>query len=298
MFNSHGDGYVISIIILILMVFGVASTFYYWQNSLQLEQQGTTEQSQERLSDVLSACISVTSIDYDTFTNQSNFVIKNCGNSKIEIGDTKIKDIGVLQGPNTDPCSFSLNSTTCIGCPFVLEPKSSRLAIINWTTEVECAQKITKGMKHQVVFYIDRVSTAPSSFVPLDFVAGFSRAGGTSAACGVTMTNNTPLVSPSGSCSNITLTNTGTIDDTFNIGNVLANTFGTPTCTIGILRDSCSNGAALGNAIKIGAKKSTSIYVNDTACCVATDICVFTVGVASSTCATQTARISYNITGA
>jgi hypothetical protein len=228
---KNGASYVLSAIILTMIMFAVAGGLYYWSNSLQLEQQGTAEQSQERLSDALGACISVTSISYDTLTNTSDVIFRNCGNSNLNVGDDKIKDIGVLQAPGIDPCSFNLNETTCIGCPLKLEPGSSRLIVLNWSREVPCTERVTKGVKHQIAFYIDRLSTTSGVFTAEDVVSATTRSalgGAGSASCGVSLVNTTPLKPTAFAflpgvtrsyCFNFTVTNTGSQQDTFALFN-------------------------------------------------------------------------------
>ena len=232
-YNKTGVSYVLSVLILAMITFSVAGGLYYWSNSLQLEQQGTAEQSQERLFDTLGSCIAVTSIDYDTLSNKSDVIFRNCGNSKLDVGDDKIKDIGVLQAPGIDPCSFNLNSTTCIGCPVHLDPGSSRLVVINWSRELTCTDRVTKGVKHQIVFYIDRLSTTSGIFTAEDVVSTTQRAatatnpGSSSATCGVSIANNSALLSAQtftngvtkSFCFNFTITNTGSQQDSFAIIN-------------------------------------------------------------------------------
>ncbi len=232
--NKQGASYVLSVIIITMIMFAVGGSLYYWSNSLQLEQQGTAEQSQERLFDTLGACISVTSIDYDTLTNTSDVIFRNCGHSKLEVGDDKIRDIGVLQAPNIDPCSFNLNGSTCVGCPFTLGPGSSRLIVLNWSREAPCAERVTKGVKHQVVFYIDRLSTTSGIFTAEDIVTANTRAststnpGSSGATCSVSLTNNSAIVPTDFAflpgvtvsfCFNFTVTNTGSQIDSFALFN-------------------------------------------------------------------------------
>ncbi len=311
--NKLGASYVLSIIIVTMILFAVGGGLYFWYNNIQLQQLGSAEQSQERLFDTLGACVSVTSIDYDAINNQSDVIFKNCGSSKLEVGDTKIRDIAVLYAPGVDPCSFNFNSTSCVGCPFVLEPSSSKLVAINWTQEKTCSEHISKGTKHRVTFYIDRVSASSGTFTPVDFVASFRRPGKTGAACGVTMINNSPTCisvtrntgTRNTTCFNITITNTGTIKDTFTLSsgttyqdNSVCNTstltqnylplpLGTGTNFI-----NC-NGTTINPSVTLNPGESSIFFVNITL--QNTDgSCVRPISATSETCANTKATISLN----
>ncbi len=308
-FGQRGASYILSAIILTMIMFAVAGGLYYWSNSLQLEQQGTAEQSQERLFDTLGACISVTSIDYDTLTNKSDVIFRNCGNSNMEIGDDKIRDIGVLQAPGIDPCSFNLNGSTCIGCPFRLEPGSSRLIVLNWSRELTCAEKITKGVKHQIVFYIDRLSTTSKVFAPEDVVTTTIRAstatnpGSGGATCDVTLSNTSSFESqfvaftankPSSFCFNVTVNNTGNIQDSFSLygsSTVQNQTLAPPGGTLNCLvrTTGCSGNAFSSITIAAGSSQlvSYNASIDLDAPASSNAACNFTFSAQSDSCPTK-----------
>ena len=302
-----------------MILFSVAGGLYYWSNSLQLEQQGTAEQSQERLFDTLGACIAVTSIDYDTLTNSSDVIFRNCGHAKLEVGDNNIKDIGVLQAPGIDPCSFNLNSTTCIGCPFTLQASSSRLIVLNWSRELPCAERVTKGVKHQIVFYIDRLSTTSGIFTAEDIVTSNIRAstetnpGSSSGTCDVSITNASSLASrfvaftankASSTCFNVTITNTGTIEDTFTVSGgstiqnqTLAPPGGTFSCRtpLGYSSPICSGSGNNPLSITLGVGASQTVSINASidinAPAGSNGACNFTFTAQSVTCNSKSATV-------
>ena len=324
--TKRGVSYVLSALILTLITFAIGSGMYYWYSSVQLEQQGTAEQSQEQLLGALGACISVTNINYDSLTNQSDIVFKNCGNSNLDIGDEKIKDIGVLRAPSMDSCSFSLNSTTCVGCPLTLKPKSSRLIVLNWSMERACTQRIAKGIKHQITFYIDRLSTTSGVFTPRDIVTTFSRVatesnpGSSSATCGVSITNNSALLSEQtftpgitkSFCFNFTITNTGNQPDSFSLANATTSDSSvsckgaflidqslagaTNTCNAasgGLIR--ASNGPS-DPVITLESGGTKVILINSTiAGPVAASFCFGGLGVTSNNCNTQNTNVQFNL---
>lgn len=245
---------IIAIVLILMMTVAVGATMYYWLTRIQTSEQGTVEQSQERLFEVLSACVNIPAFSYNTITNVTNGVMENCGNIKLKIGDDDIEDVAVVSSEGTEsPCSFTLNSSVCNTCSFELSPGEVKLLTINFTAAA-CSNYITEGIKHDITFYIDRKATVSRTFVPESMVA-----------CGVSISNYTILTvtttSSVSACYNLTINNNGNSEDTFTFSN---STTGVNCGGVSVI-DGCTGAApSLINQITVSANSNSTFGVNQT----------------------------------
>ncbi len=294
--RKNGVTALIALIMILMMAVVLSTVLFYWLTRIQNQQQGTAGQAQERLFDTLASCLSVPTIDYNTLDNQSNVIIQNCGNTKIDFGDTRIPDNAILSITGENPCNININNTMCIGCPVTLQPGEVATLTFNWTAVPNCASLVVKGVKHQISFFVDRRVTASRAFIPDDVLK-----------CGVSITNNSNLSSGViggnvNACFNLTVFNTGNALDVFTINNsTIAGDASCGTPKVGqrggtsVLTTTCNkNTAAAGVAvtnITISPKSSTIIYVNQTAGDVATTTCNATITLASTNCASKSTSV-------
>ncbi len=249
---------ILAIILTLMMAVAISSALFYWLSRIQNQQQGTAAQSQERLFETLATCLNVPTFDYNTLDNQSNIVVQNCGNTKIEFGDRRIDDVAIISATGVDPCTLQINSSLCIGCPASLEPGGVATMTLNWTAEPTCAGKIKRGVKHQISFFVDRKTTVSRSFVPDDVLK---------CNAGLGITNVTSLLASTGTstntCFNLTLTNFANTQDVITISNT---TNGTATCGPATVRTvTCGLTGTINKTIGVLGKSSVSIFVNHTA---------------------------------
>jgi flagellin-like protein len=249
---------ILAIILTLMMAVALSSALFYWLSRIQNQQQGTAAQSQERLFETLATCLNVPTFDYNTLDNQSNLVVQNCGNTKVNFGDTRIDDVAIISATGINPCNLNINSSLCIGCPAAIEPGGVATLAFNWTAEPNCAGKIVKGVKHQISFFVDRKTTVSRSFVPDDVLKCNS---------GLGVTNFTALLvtnsNPNSACFNLTVTNFGNTQDVITISNT---TNGTATCGSAAVRTvTCGLTGTVNKTIGLLGKSSTNIFVNHTA---------------------------------
>ncbi len=249
---------ILAIILTLMMAVAISSALFYWLSRIQNQQQGTAAQSQERLFETLATCLNVPTFDYNTLDNQSNLIVQNCGNTKIDFGDRRIDDVAIISATGIDPCNLQINSSLCIGCPAALEPGSVATFTLNWTAEPNCAGKIRRGVKHQISFFADRKATVSRSFVPDDILKCNS---------GLGVTNFTALLvsnlAPNSACFNLTVTNFANTQDVITISNT---TNGTATCGTATVRAvTCGLTGTVNKTIGVLGRSSTNIFVNHTA---------------------------------
>ncbi len=249
---------ILAIILTLMMAVAISSSLFYWLSRIQNQQQGTAAQSQERLFETLATCLNVPTFDYNTLDNQSNLIVQNCGNTKVDFGDTRIDDLAIISATGVNPCNLNINSSLCVGCPASLEPGGVATLTLNWTAEPNCASKIKRGVKHQISFFVDRKTTVSRSFVPDDILKCNADLG---------ITNVTALRVSTGTsapaCFNLTVTNFANTQDVITIGNV---TNGTATCGTAPVRTvTCGLTGTVNKTIGVLGRSSTSIFVNHTA---------------------------------
>ncbi len=269
---------VIAIILTMMIAVAAGGGMFYWITRLQNQEQGAVQQGQQRLFETLSACLNMPSFDMNFANNNSNFVLQNCGNTQINFGDAKIDDFGVVSTSGIDPCTFTVNTTNCIGCPVSLKPGEAATLSFNWTAEKRCVNQIINGKQHQVSFTVDRTVTASRDFVPESV-----------ARCGLRFENFTRLAAnahhggnPPSYCYKFQLTNTGNVADTFN----LTNTTGVNCGSAKILTQGCGSTGIANSSISLTAGENYTIYLNQTVT-VADLTCTSTITALSLNCSTS-----------
>ncbi len=247
---------ILAIILTLMMAVAISSALFYWLSRIQNQQQGTAAQSQERLFETLATCLNAPTFDYNTLDNQSNLIVQNCGNTKIEFGDRRIDDVAIISATGVDPCNLQINSSLCIGCPATIEPGGVATMTLNWTAEPNCAGKIRRGVKHQISFFVDRKTTVSRSFVPDDILK---------CNAGLGITNITSLLvsnSLAAACFNLTVTNFANTQDVITISNT---TNGSATCSSAAIRTvTCGLDGTSNKTIGVVGKGSVSLFLNHT----------------------------------
>jgi len=264
---------ILAIILTLMMAVAIASSLFYWLSRIQNQQQGTAGQSQERLFETLATCLNIPTFDFNTLDNQSNLIVQNCGNTKLDFGDSLIADNAIISATGVSPCNFNINSSMCVGCPASLDPGAVATLTLNWTAEPNCASKILKGIKHQISFFVDRKTTTSRAFIPDDVL----KCNG-----GLTLSNSTSLlVSTAGvtsACFNITITNPANTQDTITITN---STNSTTACRSAAIRTvTCGSDGAFNSSVGVLGKNNINLFVNHTTNA-GTGSCGITLGLSS-----------------
>ncbi len=247
---------IIAVILTMMIAVATGSAMFYWISRLQTQDQGAVTQAQQRLFETLSACLNLPSFDMNLVNNRSNFVLQNCGNTKINFGDLNVEDSAAIITHGIDPCTFNINTTSCIGCPVSLKPGEAATLSLNWTNEKQCVGRIVAGKQYQIVFNVDRTVSASRDFVPE-----------TAERCGLNFENATRLVAqahhagnPPSYCYKLQLTNTGNTADTYN----LTNATGTNCGSAQIKTIACGTAGTANSTIGLAAGENYTIYFNQT----------------------------------
>jgi len=260
----------------LMMVVAASTALSFWVTRLQGQQQGSVESSQSQLFENLASCIDIPQFDLNVLDNTSNVVLQNCGNKKLEVGDTVLQDNGVV---SSAPCSFVINSTTCDKCPFTLHVNAIKDFKLIWN-QTTCLANIDRGKKHQVTLYVDNKASRSKTFVPAATVA-----------CSVSLANTSTLSTSSVGASNqrvynITITNTGNAQDTF----TLANTTAGANCG-GTRVKNANSSLVLITTIQLNGGTSAPLHLNQTLGGDASGQCNATLTATSTNCLSKTARI-------
>lgn len=198
---------IIAIILLLMMTVAAGGTLFYWLSRIQHQEQGTVESSQAQLFETLSSCVSIPTFRYNTIDNQTDVVFQNCGNVLHRIGDTNLIEDRVIVSAGK-ACSFLLNNTNCIGCPFDLEPGAVQNVVLNFTAVGACNANIKGNIKSEISFFIDRKTSVSRTFVPEDEVVCDIK------TANLTALTQTGLGTDTNTSFNISLTNSGNALDT------------------------------------------------------------------------------------
>ncbi|MBI2040931.1 MAG: hypothetical protein HYT16_02395 [DPANN group archaeon] len=272
---------IIAVILTMMIAVAAGGAMFYWISRLQTQDQGAVTQSQQRLFETLSACLSLSSFDMNLISNRSNFVLQNCGSTKINFGDANAEDFGIISSQGIDPCTFSVNTTSCIGCPVFLKPGEAATLSLNWTNEKRCVGQIVAGKQYQVLFNVDRTVSASRDFVPES-----------AARCGLNFENATRLAAqahhagnPPSYCYKFQLTNTGNAADTYNF----TNSTGTNCGSARILTIGCGATGIANHTISLAASENYTIYFNQTV--ITADLtCTSTITAASLNCSASISK--------
>jgi len=199
---------IIAIILVLMITVSAAGVMFYWLSRIQHQQQGTIESSQKQLFETLSSCVSIPTFRYNTIDNQTDVVFQNCGNVLHRIGDTDLIEDRVIVSSGS-ACSFLLNSSNCIGCPFTLEPGAVQDVILNFTAVGACNANIKGNIRSEISFFIDRKTSVSRTFIPEDEVICDIRTANTTAQklTGIAIDTDTTF--------NFSITNNGNALDTF-----------------------------------------------------------------------------------
>ncbi len=209
-FNKRALTTPVALILALMMVVAASTALLFWVTRLQVQEQSSVDNSQNRILDNIASCINIAQFSFNTLDNTSTAVLENCGNKALTIGDTLFQDSGVV---SSQPCSFVINATTCSICPFTLAVNTLQDFKIYWN-QTTCLSQISAGQKHQITLYVDKKATASRSFIPAPSVE-----------CGLSLTNNTALAQNNSGgvirakTYNFTLRNAGNTEDTFILTN-------------------------------------------------------------------------------
>ena len=208
MATKRGITPIIAIILLLMMTVAIGGAMFYWLSRIQHQQQGTVENSQKQLFETLSSCISIPTFRYNAIDNLTDIVFQNCGNVRHRIGDTNLIEDRVIVSTGT-ACSFLLNNTNCIGCPFDLDPGAVHDAVLNFTAVGACNADIKGNIRSEISFYIDRKTSASKTFVPIDDVICDIK------TANLTALTQTGIAASANTSFNFSITNNGNALDTF-----------------------------------------------------------------------------------
>ena len=211
---------IIAIILVLMITVSAAGVMFYWLSRIQHQQQGTIESSQKQLFETLSSCVSIPTFRYNTIDNQTDVVFQNCGNVLHRIGDTDLIEDRVIVSSGS-ACSFLLNSSNCIGCPFTLEPGAVQDVILNFTAVGACNANIKGNIRSEISFFIDRKTSVSRTFVPEDEVICDIR------TANLTAKKITGAATETNYTFNFTINNNGNALDTFTYTTLHSS----PSCT-------------------------------------------------------------------